>query len=113
MRVPLLHGYHAMVDVDDFNKLMADGIPDQWVRNHNGQRRANGDYSWYVRVMMPGANLLMVARLILGVSRTELVHYRDWNPLNLRRNNLATGPALAARRDATRGGAGPQGEQQQ
>lgn len=68
----------------DFEAILAAGFTHLWTLNSSG----NG-YS-YVRCAdnRRKGNLASVARLITKAGRNRIVHYRDENRLNLRRDNL-------------------------
>lgn len=84
VRVPLArHDASAIVDADDYNRLIAQGVSPHWCVNLDGSKTRR-----YVRVTIAGDNVRTVARLITGAGRGERVHYRDGNPLNLRGDNL-------------------------
>ncbi|MCB4824280.1 hypothetical protein, partial [Roseicella aerolata] len=88
VRVALPCGASAKTDPKSFAALEAEGVSLNWTFNENGQRSRA-----YVRVGMLNAagtrnNLATVARLITQAPPGSVVHYRDGDPLNLRRDNL-------------------------
>lgn len=89
VRVYLCNGTHAVVDEDDFDRLVSLGFSPRWFPSGDGKGRS------YVCVTPPpesGLNhstRINVARLIAPpASRGVVVKYADGNRLNLRRSNL-------------------------
>lgn len=74
----------ATVDADAFDRLMAEGVSDQWFVGHDGGGRD------YVCVANPErrGGLNMVARLILGPGPGGIVRYRNGDRMDLRWFNL-------------------------
>jgi len=90
--VPLAnHDRPAKLLAEDFDRLVAQGLPLAWTLN-----QATGGNA-YVRCATSAVvgRLVTVARLILRVGRGRVVKYRDGDRLNLRRDNLwaTNGPA--------------------
>lgn len=89
VRVYLCDGTHAVVDEDDFDRLVSLGFSPRWFPSGDGKGRS------YVCVAPPSGSGLNhgirvnVARLIaLPASRGVVVKYADGDRLNLRRSNL-------------------------
>lgn len=89
VRVHLCDGTAAIVDAEDFDRLMSLGFSPRWFPSGDGQGRS------YVCVAPPPGSALNhstrvnVARLIAPpASRGVVVKYADGNRLNLRRENL-------------------------
>ena len=89
VRVSLCDGTHAVVDEDDFDRLVSLGFSPRWFPSGDGQGRS------YVCVSPPAGSGLNhstrvnVARLIAPpASRGMVVKYADGDRLNLRRENL-------------------------
>ena len=99
--VPLAnHPKPAVVDREDFERLMAAGVSDQWTFNKCGMKK----YSHaYVRCAVPGSpgSLETVARMITGIGSGHKVRYFDGDPLNLRRRNLFVTKSTAKLRSAS------------
>lgn len=71
----------AVLYKDDLDYLMRLGVGNRWIANPNQN---------YVLCFgnKPGKRI-MVARLLLNAGPGNRVHYKDGNPLNLRRDNLS------------------------
>lgn len=83
LRVPLASDRGpAIIDADELPALLAHGVTLAWSFNDNGRGRS------YVRASRARGNTVTLARLIAGAARRQEVHYRDGDPLNLRRGNL-------------------------
>lgn len=91
VQIPLANapGRFATLDTDDFDRLRAAGISDQWFLNSDGHGNA------YVRVAMrtkgrlaPLGRLVSVSRLIVRAPPGRVVKHRDGDRTNLRRRNL-------------------------
>jgi len=95
VRVPLAHTKvtsknprrFALLDAEDFDRLMAAGVSPCWTLNRDGKMGIG-----YVRAPWGsdprGRTLVSIAPLVLGTEPGQRVHYRDGNRLNLRRSNL-------------------------
>jgi hypothetical protein len=84
VRVPLARcTLSAILYAEDYDRLIVGGISANWSFNYSG-RNGHG----YVRVKVPGANTIVVARLVAGASFKRAVRYRHGNPLDLRLDNL-------------------------
>jgi hypothetical protein len=88
VRIELPSGATAKTDADSYRALIEAGVSPNWTFNLNGPRTTG-----YVRVSMTGANirpgkLATVARLIMQAPPGSVVHYRDGDRFNLRRDNL-------------------------
>ncbi len=100
VRVGLRCGHSAVLDADDFYRLMALGVSPNWFLNLDGR----GQFP-YVRACIPVANgwtgnLVTIARLIRPVPfRGLTVRYLDGCALNLRRQNIY----MADRRSGAKG----------
>lgn len=87
--MPLANGAgEAEMYSDDLERLRRAGLGLSFSLNHNGRR------AHYVRADKEGAKV-MVARFIAGARKGEIVHHRDGNRLNLRRENLELGRGKA------------------
>lgn len=85
--VPLSRGRHATLDAADFDHLTADcGFTPAWQVNSDGKGK---DYVRCTVSGLPKNGNIVVARLVTKARRGQVVRYRDGNPLNLRRENLA------------------------
>lgn len=84
VRVPLANfaGY-AVVDAEDFDRMLAAGLSPNWFANLNGE---NGRL--YVKTQVPHDRPRTVARFVAGAGDNESVRYRDGDTFNLRRENL-------------------------
>ena len=94
--VPLANGRAATVDLADWEDLLCAGLTPQWTLNDSGNGFA------YVRAQ-GRENLVVIARVITGAGRREIVRHRNGDHLDLRRRNLcvmsggrAKGMAMAA-----------------
>lgn len=93
VEVPLAGG-----DGDDWAKitdhqariLWNEGVRGRWFLNHNGHGKL------YVRAWgtnaQGGKNTVMVARVLTGAGKSEVVSYRNGDPLDLRTENLEAKP---------------------
>lgn len=92
--VPLANRGHAVLDADDFLRLKAAGVTDQWTLNEASRRGPA-----YVRCGMPrkevSGGLATVARLLMCPARRQCVRYHDGDRTNLRRANLYLSGELA------------------
>lgn len=79
--VPLANGRVATVDLSDWEDLLCAGLTPQWTLNDSGNGFA------YVRAQ-GRENLVVVARVITGAGRREIVRYCNGDHLDLRRRNL-------------------------
>ena len=79
---------YATLDAVDWDRLVADGVSQNWVLNAS---KKSYPLQSYVRVRMPGFGLRQVAQLVAQTRRGCGISYRDGNPLNLRRSNLVIG----------------------
>lgn len=83
LHVPLASGHGpATIEAADLPGVLAAGVTLAWNLNDNGSGRR------YVRANQMRGNTVMVARLIMGAGPEHEAHYRDGDPLNLRRANL-------------------------
>lgn len=84
VRVPLANfaGY-AIVDAEDFDRMMAAGLSPNWFANLNGK---NGRL--YVKTQVPHDRPRTVARFVAGAGDNESVRYCDGDTFNLRHENL-------------------------
>lgn len=84
VRVPLAKdaGF-ATVDADDYDRLIAQGLPSQWSFNRNAKTGPG-----YVKAAVSRDNSRVIARAIVGAGSKQQVSYRDRDRLNLRRENL-------------------------
>ena len=90
--VPLTNrpGSHAWLYATDYAAILNDYGDRPWFVNDNGKG------GLYVRFRGTDcANLVMVARLVVGDPRARMVRYRDGNSLNLRSRNLEAHKARA------------------
>lgn len=73
----------ATIDPEDFERLRAEGLTDQWILNGCGPHQ-------YVRCAMRNhrGRVVTVARLITGAPPGRCVKHMDKDRLNLRRSNL-------------------------
>lgn len=78
--VPLASGGSALVDQDDYHRLMRLGVSPRWTFN-SGVVQATL-LGWYQQTLFP------VARAIMMAGFREMVRYRNLNQLDLTRNNL-------------------------
>lgn len=74
---------YATVDADVYDRLVADGVSDQW--NWTTDGRGNN----YVTAWFEG-RLVTVARLVYEAVGREVVRYRDGDRTNLRLSNLTS-----------------------
>jgi len=74
----------AELRAEDFQMLLAAGVSRTLYLNFS-------ESIGYVRAHLLGQNTVSVARFVAGARRGEIVHYRDGNRLNLRRENLELG----------------------
>lgn len=74
----------ARLDAEDYHRLRAAGVSDQWTLN------ANSKGTLYVRCPMHGkpGDLATVARLIVNAPAGRIVRYRNGDRLDLQRRNL-------------------------
>lgn len=98
------NGGSALVDLADYEQLLAAGLSQTWFYNANG-RGSN----FYVRADQRNASgkLVGVARLIAGAGRGEVVKYRDRDTRNLTRSNLYLAKGRALRNDELIVNSGP------
>lgn len=74
--------------------LWNEGVRGRWFLNHNGHGKL------YVRAWgtsaQGGKNTVMVARVLTGAGKSEVVGYRNGDPLDLRTENLEAKPRKKA-----------------
>jgi hypothetical protein len=75
---------YAVLDAEDFDRLRASGITDNWYLNGTGRTASKRAY---VKCMTP-CDSRVLARLIVEAPPHHQVRYRDSDRLNLRRSNL-------------------------
>lgn len=75
--------------------LWNEGVRGRWFLNHNGFGKL------YVRARC-GGNTVMVARMLTGAGKGEVVSYRNGDPLDLRTENLESRQRPKQKADATR-----------
>lgn len=92
VHMPLKGGAIAVIEAEDFDRLMDQGVTTQW-RIHD-----DGHGLGYVRVKT-AKGLLMLARLILDTPAGKVIRYADHNPLNLRRENLVFDAGFSKQRE--------------
>jgi hypothetical protein len=78
--VPLASGGSALVDPDDYHRLMRLGVSHRWTFN-NGVVSAKL-IGWHEQTLFP------VARAVMMAGFREMVRYRNHNQLDLTRSNL-------------------------
>jgi hypothetical protein len=78
--VPLASGGFALVDPDDYHRLMRLGVSPQWT--FNGGVVSATLIGWYKQTLFP------VARGIMMAGFRQMVRYRNYNQLDLTRSNL-------------------------
>ncbi|HMU49900.1 MAG TPA: hypothetical protein PKA13_08990 [Geminicoccaceae bacterium] len=96
VEVPLAHGRGtAVLDAEDFDRLVGMGITDQWWLNSNGHRHS------YVRCTIPGdrGHAHSIGRLVIGAGRRQVVRHRNGDLLDLRRANLCLEDGRAGTRE--------------
>jgi hypothetical protein len=59
--------------------------------------RCDPQTAWYPRIKTGSGKYVQAARLIAEAGEDEEIHYRDDNPMNLRRSNLERVPQSEAR----------------
>jgi len=103
VRVPLAnHPLPAIMDADDYDRLMAADLSNAWTLNEVGHGLA------YVRAGHSRAigQLVTIARLIVDAGAGVMVRYRDKDRLNLRRDNLRVVTCGHAKRESVLSGDG-------
>ena len=86
----------AKVDAKDYHTMIEGGLTTKWNANSNGK--------WgklYVRCSVTGVHgrKVSVARVILGLSKGQVVKYKNDDTLDLTRQNLIIGNGRAKRDD--------------
>jgi hypothetical protein len=102
VHMPLKGGALAVIEAEDFDRLMSEGITSQWRTHDDGHGLA------YVRVKT-AKGLLMLARLILNTPPGKVIRYADHNPFNLRRENLVFDDGFSKQREKLPKPAAPEG----
>jgi len=98
VEVPIRSGIGAgetvLIDRDDLERLRALGVKAFYLSEKDGYRYVRGGGSG------SSGGQLTVARIILNAGKGEVVHYRNHNRLDLRRENLIMGEGPALRNDS-------------
>lgn len=102
VHMPLKGGAIAVIEAEDFDRLMDAGFTSQWRTHDDGHGLA------YVRVKT-AKGLLMLARLILNTPPGKVIRYADQNPFNLRRENLVFDDGFSKQREKFPKPAEPEG----
>lgn len=90
--VDLASGQTAMVDRDDYERCLNEGLSLNW---YLAKDRAGNNY---VAVYAPRlGNIFTVSRYIMRAGRGEVISYYNGNRLDLRKANLRRGEGAARR----------------
>lgn len=93
IKVPLKNGGTAVVDVEDFERLVKGGLSPKWFLNGTGSHQ-------YVRApSTTKGGLVGVARLIAGAKEGEIVKYKNGDRTCLLRRNLEISKGFSRRVD--------------
>ena len=89
--ITLATGEVAMIDREDHDRFVQEGISLNWYRTYD--RHRNGPYVqvWH----KPVRNIMTVSRLVMRAGKGEVVSFRNGDLLDLRKSNLRIdgGPA--------------------